>query len=1370
MFKNYSNGVSTTPSSCSLNDILSSSALVTPVAETDRYGNIIGLQWAESSKFNLILTSDSKLPIASDALVLRTSGEVPSGDYDGKYSAAYNIADSRCWLFSNDAWNEQDEILVSNKGEDLEVFSKEGCSTKASILTFRGSIIHECVQDGNNVCIAIDDNLSDRLKQGTYTIVVSREFEGVTTVVRSISVSILMSGANTASTTSLLEPDTRSITQHSLAGLSLKGFHSAESGQFPYKSANGVLSWREIHEYDDREIRSAIQENTNKLRGFAPEQIVKEYIDEISLEANNSDDEIRRNLENVRITADRNTSEINKLSSTIHNTTEQLNNRLESSMSTVIPLYQKGSAGGVATLDDNGRVPSSQLPSYVDDIIEGKMTDSGEFYKYIDYSGDYEEGDPDVVGSIKYIYEDTPTAGETGKIYVDILTNKSYRYSGHGYDTGSFVVIPDSIALGETSSTAFRGDYGRSAYIHSMLQSGNPHNVSKDDIGLGNVENKSSAAILSELTGDQIISKFDSTSFIKLGEGKNSISLNDGEAIGHYSIAENKGTLSGCLGYYIDSIYIIKDKDGNTTGGEVYLSSSESPVIPKRLTSTQEVDSSFEQTYILKSDEDTYLSVESDGYFHWPHAAKITAIENNKITYEGVIEPANLWELGESNNGSTQRPFVLFIANQPKAGKIVVGTHTHAEGLNTFAAANQSHAEGYYTQAIGRYSHSEGAMTVAGYGAHAEGLYSIALGLHSHSEGYTNESIGKDSHSEGRSTKAYGEQAHTEGYHTIASGNFGSHAEGNSTKATNNGAHSEGRVTEASGKYSHAEGEGTKATESNAHAEGYNTSASGKSSHAEGDSTCASARGSHAEGVSTEALLQAAHSEGLNTKASGERSHAEGYSTIASGRSSHAEGNGTYASGENSHAEGDSTIASEVNAHAEGRGTTASADASHAEGHSTEASGKNSHAEGGRYDSNGTTVLSDRNVDDITVYGTTASGLQSHAEGTQTYAPGFSSHAEGFQTNATKGHTHAEGYQTTASGTSAHAEGRTTVASGLGSHAEGRLSVASGVGSHAEGYNTAASGENSHAEGFNAVASGNIGSHAEGNNTKATNNGAHAEGRATEASGKYSHAEGEETKATDGSAHAEGRATEASGDGAHAEGSNKTSTGGNRASYTNNGEVLDHTHAAAIGSHAEGVLTKAAGYTAHSEGLYTLAKGNSSHAEGDSTYANGRAAHAEGIKTMATVQGSHAEGIGTIATGEFQHVQGKYNAIDKYGKSGNYAHIVGWGTEASRKNIHTLDTNGNAWFRGTLKVSGDNYSSGDSKSVLLEGDAIAPPAIAEVGQTIVVKEVDSSGKPTAWEAVDLLPKFTSNDEGKILKIVNGSLAWVSLINAEEVAL
>ena len=125
-------------------------------------------------------------------------------------------------------------------------------------------------------------------------------------------------------------------------------------------------------------------------------------------------------------------------------TTRKVNNKalsaditLSASDVSAIASSAKGAANGVAELDANGLVPTAQLPSFVDDVLE--YTNKASF----------------------------PTTGETGKIYVDLATNLTYRWSGSAY-----VEISPSLALGTTSSTAFRGDYGNSAYAHAVTNKG----------------------------------------------------------------------------------------------------------------------------------------------------------------------------------------------------------------------------------------------------------------------------------------------------------------------------------------------------------------------------------------------------------------------------------------------------------------------------------------------------------------------------------------------------------------------------------------------------------------------------------------------------------------------------------------------------------------------------------------------------------------------------------------------------------------------------------------------------------------------------------------------------------------------------------
>ena len=115
----------------------------------------------------------------------------------------------------------------------------------------------------------------------------------------------------------------------------------------------------------------------------------------------------------------------------------------------------KGANSGIAELDENGKIPSSQLPSYVDDCVEGYLYNN-KLYKESSHT--------------------TEISGESGKIYIDLASNKTYRWSG-----SAFVEISASLALGETSSTAYRGDRGKIAYDHSQAAHA-PSNAEKNII------------------------------------------------------------------------------------------------------------------------------------------------------------------------------------------------------------------------------------------------------------------------------------------------------------------------------------------------------------------------------------------------------------------------------------------------------------------------------------------------------------------------------------------------------------------------------------------------------------------------------------------------------------------------------------------------------------------------------------------------------------------------------------------------------------------------------------------------------------------------------------------------------------------------
>lgn len=100
--------------------------------------------------------------------------------------------------------------------------------------------------------------------------------------------------------------------------------------------------------------------------------------------------------------------------------TSEVNNKIQQF------IDSKGNPNGLASLNESGVIPTSQLPSYVDDVIEVAT------------------------------FNNLPSTGESGKIYIVQDTNLTYRWSGTAY-----VEISKSLALGETNSTAYPGDKGK---------------------------------------------------------------------------------------------------------------------------------------------------------------------------------------------------------------------------------------------------------------------------------------------------------------------------------------------------------------------------------------------------------------------------------------------------------------------------------------------------------------------------------------------------------------------------------------------------------------------------------------------------------------------------------------------------------------------------------------------------------------------------------------------------------------------------------------------------------------------------------------------------------------------------------------------
>ena len=178
----------------------------------------------------------------------------------------------------------------------------------------------------------------------------------------------------------------------------------------------------------------------------------KEVADKVNTHVSDFNNPHKVTKEQVGLGNVDNTADLDK---PISNATQEALDKITSDLGSVEDKL--GQPGGIATLDPEGKVPSSQLPSFVDDVIEVES------------------------------FDQLPATGETGKIYVTKDTNLTYRWSGSRY-----IEISASLALGETSSTAYAGDKGKATTdkvnAHTVDYN-NPHKVTKEQVGLGNVDN-----------------------------------------------------------------------------------------------------------------------------------------------------------------------------------------------------------------------------------------------------------------------------------------------------------------------------------------------------------------------------------------------------------------------------------------------------------------------------------------------------------------------------------------------------------------------------------------------------------------------------------------------------------------------------------------------------------------------------------------------------------------------------------------------------------------------------------------------------------------------------------------------------------------
>jgi hypothetical protein len=112
-------------------------------------------------------------------------------------------------------------------------------------------------------------------------------------------------------------------------------------------------------------------------------------------------------------------------------------------------IATKAQASGLASLDENGKVPSEQLPSYVDDVID--------VYATYDKSP---TGDLSNISLFADADHNTPITGEAGKIYQNVTTGEpgyQFRWTGTTWS----LIVSGGVVIGEITGTAYDGAKGK---------------------------------------------------------------------------------------------------------------------------------------------------------------------------------------------------------------------------------------------------------------------------------------------------------------------------------------------------------------------------------------------------------------------------------------------------------------------------------------------------------------------------------------------------------------------------------------------------------------------------------------------------------------------------------------------------------------------------------------------------------------------------------------------------------------------------------------------------------------------------------------------------------------------------------------------
>lgn len=189
-------------------------------------------------------------------------------------------------------------------------------------------------------------------------------------------------------------------------------------------------------ELESKATKEDVKELNNALSSKVSVETLKDYVTKEEIEASNLDTAIA--ITELKEELTQSITNVENVVSNIETTTlqilEQLDSKVDKTEITNITNAINQKVDTNYLFDDKGVIKSSLLPGFVDDIVEGILSNDGIFL-------------PSKAGS---------EVAVSGKLYVDINTKKTYRWSG-----SSYVLISESLALGVVSGTAYEGSAGK---------------------------------------------------------------------------------------------------------------------------------------------------------------------------------------------------------------------------------------------------------------------------------------------------------------------------------------------------------------------------------------------------------------------------------------------------------------------------------------------------------------------------------------------------------------------------------------------------------------------------------------------------------------------------------------------------------------------------------------------------------------------------------------------------------------------------------------------------------------------------------------------------------------------------------------------